>query len=151
LIAALADRQQLAADIADSGSRQHRDDFQAVLDAGDREKLLALLTDLPAELRQLDFIRTAAAAEAPQLPPGLALLLWREFTSSPGPALPGRPPPRTLMAPRPSASRFSMVWKKVFHAMEKLPERFPCHGKIRLKFSTPWKTFFHSMENRSAA
>jgi hypothetical protein len=79
LIAALARRQQLAAQAADRQFQARRDDFQAVLDSGDREKLLALLTDLPAELRQLDFIRTAAAAEAPGLPPELALLLWREY------------------------------------------------------------------------
>jgi hypothetical protein len=30
--------------------------------------------------------------------------------------------------------------------MEKIPESFPYHGKIRRKFSIPWKTFFHTME-----
>jgi chorismate mutase len=78
LAAALAARQQLAADIADEKDRLHPDDFRNVFDSGDRDRLLALLTDLPAELRLLDFIRDAAADIAPHLPPGLAPLLWRE-------------------------------------------------------------------------
>ena len=79
LAAALQARQQKAAEIADAKARLRPDDFRAVLETGDRDKLLALLTDLPAELRLLDFIRTQAAELAPDLPPGLAPLLWREY------------------------------------------------------------------------
>jgi beta-mannanase len=39
-----------------------------------------------------------------------------------------------------------MVWKKVFHGMENVPEFFPWHGKIRATFSTAWKKVFHSVE-----
>ena len=51
----------------------------AAADAGDRDRTLELLTDLPAELRLLDFIRTAAGHLAPDLPAGLAPFLWREY------------------------------------------------------------------------
>jgi chorismate mutase len=78
LAAALSARQRLAADIADEKARLRPGDFRNVLDGGDLGRLLALLTDLPAELRLLDFIRDTAAELAPNLPPGLAPLLWRE-------------------------------------------------------------------------
>ena len=79
LIDALLARQRLAQAIADTKAETLPDDFRAAMDAGDRDKLLALLTDLPAEVRLLDFIRSAAAELAPDLPPGLAPLLWREY------------------------------------------------------------------------
>jgi hypothetical protein len=79
LIAALLARQRLAEAIADAKAALRPDDFRAALETGDREKLLALLTDLPAELRLLDFIRESAAELAPHLPNGLAPLLWREY------------------------------------------------------------------------
>ena len=79
LIEALLARRRLAAEIADAKAEASPGDYRAALDAGDRDRLLALLTDLPAELRLLDFVRTSAAELAPQLPPGLAPLLWREF------------------------------------------------------------------------
>jgi hypothetical protein len=34
-----------------------------------------------------------------------------------------------------------MLWKKVFHSMEKSTPLFPCHGKNPGKFSMLWKTF----------
>jgi hypothetical protein len=49
------------------------------------------------------------------------------------------PPPAPAIFPH-CGKLFSMLWKKLrgfFHAMEKIPERFPCHGKL----------FFHTMEN----
>ena len=79
LIRALRARQQLARQIADAKTDTRPDDFRAAIETGDRDKLLALLTDLPAELRLLDFVRAAAAEFAPHLPPGLAPLLWREY------------------------------------------------------------------------
>jgi hypothetical protein len=47
-------------------------------------------------------------------------------------------------------SEFSMVWKKVFHAVEKIRKSFPCYGKTAQYFSILWKTFFHSVENSRA-
>lgn len=50
-----------------------------------------------------------------------------------------------------------MAWKngpKNFHAMEKLPEKFPFYGKIFGKISIAWKNFqkkFHAMEKFGAA
>lgn len=79
LASALADRQRLAAEIADEKMRRQPNAFHAVFDAGDRDRLLALLTDLPAELRLLETIRATAAELAPHLPPGIAPLLWREY------------------------------------------------------------------------
>ena len=79
LISALAARQQLACEIADAKAGALPGDFRAAADAGDRDRTLELLTDLPAELRLLDFIRTAAAGLAPDLPAGLAPFLWREY------------------------------------------------------------------------
>lgn len=79
LVAALLMRQQIACEIADAKFDLARDDAIAAMDAGDRERLLALLTDLPAELRLLDFIRESAAELAPNLPTDLAPLLWREY------------------------------------------------------------------------
>ncbi len=72
-------RQRLAEAIADAKAALRPDDFRAALETGDREKLLALLTDLPAELDRLESIRSAAAELAPELPAGLAPLLWREY------------------------------------------------------------------------
>jgi chorismate mutase len=79
LVAALLARQRLGQQIADAKAGDRPGDYRAALDAGDRDRLLALLTDLPAELRLLEFIRAAAAELAPNLPPGLAPLLWREY------------------------------------------------------------------------
>jgi hypothetical protein len=47
--------------------------------------------------------------------------------------------------------QFSMVWKKVFHGMEKTGLDFPWHGKNPEPFSTLWKTFFHTMEKVGVA
>jgi beta-mannanase len=44
-----------------------------------------------------------------------------------------------------------MVWKKVFHGMEKTGLDFPWHGKNPEPFSTLWKTFFHTMEKVGVA
>ena len=79
LISALAARQRLACEIADAKAGALPGDFRAAADAGDRDRTLELLTDLPAELRLLDFIRTAAGHLAPDLPAGLAPFLWREY------------------------------------------------------------------------
>ena len=79
LLDVLLARQRLAEAIADAKADLRPDDFRAALETGDREKLLALLTDLPAELSRLDSIRAAAAELAPDLPAGLAPLLWREY------------------------------------------------------------------------
>ena len=78
VVAALVARQRLAAALADETETRFREDVIAALDAGDRERLLALLCDLPAELRELDTIREAAARETPELPPDLVAFLWRE-------------------------------------------------------------------------
>jgi hypothetical protein len=43
-------------------------------------------------------------------------------------------------------SRFSTLWKKVFHAMEKSTPNFPRYGILWPEFSTLWKTSFHGME-----
>ena len=79
LILALLARQRLAEQIADEKARRLCADVRAAADAGDRDRILELLTDLPAELRLLDSIRKTAAEIAPHLPPGLAALLWREY------------------------------------------------------------------------
>lgn len=79
LIQTLLARQRLAAEIADAKAALRPDDFRSALETGDRDKLLALLTDLPAELRLLEFIRAQAPALAPDLPVPLAVLLWREY------------------------------------------------------------------------
>ena len=76
---ALLARQRLAAEIADAKAAALPGDFRAALDSGDRDRLLDLLTDLPAELRLLDTLQKTAATLAPQHPPGLAALLWREY------------------------------------------------------------------------
>jgi hypothetical protein len=40
-----------------------------------------------------------------------------------------------------------MLWKKVFHTMEKI-HGFPAGpGKPFADFSTPWKKVFHTVEN----
>jgi chorismate mutase len=79
LTAALQARQRLALQIAEAKAEVNPADSRAAIETGDRDKLLALLTDLPAELRLLDFIRAAAAELAPNLPTGLAPLLWCEY------------------------------------------------------------------------
>ena len=78
LIDALLARQRLAAEIADAKAAALPGDFRAAMDGGDRDRLLDLLTDLPAELRRLDALRKTAADLAPHLPSGLAAFLWRE-------------------------------------------------------------------------
>ncbi len=78
LVAALVARQRLAAALAEDVENRFRGDVVAAMDAGDRDRLLALLCDLPAELRELDAIREAAARETPELSPDLAAFLWRE-------------------------------------------------------------------------
>ena len=42
---------------------------------------------------------------------------------------------------------FSMVWKKVFHGVEKMGVSFPRCGKKWSEFSTVWKIYFHGVEN----
>ncbi len=79
LVEALRARQRLAGPIADAKFDLVRAEAQAALEIGDREKMAGLLADLPAELRLIDFIRSAAAELAPNLPGGLAPLLWREY------------------------------------------------------------------------
>lgn len=97
LIRALLGRQRLAREIADAQAALRPDDFRAAMEAGGRrgspglgdgraaldagglDRLLALLTDLPGELRTLDFVRADAAESAPALPGDLASLLWREL------------------------------------------------------------------------
>ena len=79
LVAALRARQELAAEIADAKCRQFGAGVHETLALGDRKRLLDLITDIAAELRVLDFIRTAAAEIAPELPRDLPLFLWREY------------------------------------------------------------------------
>lgn len=79
LVAALLARQSLANQIAEAKYELVRADARDAMATGDRDKLIALLTDLPAELRLLDFVRAVAAEVAPDLPAGLAPLLWREY------------------------------------------------------------------------
>ena len=76
LVDALAARRQLACAAADAAA--DGDDVRAALDAGDRDRLAALLTDLPGELERLATLPADAATEAPALAPGLAAGLWRE-------------------------------------------------------------------------
>ncbi|HAL92404.1 MAG TPA: hypothetical protein DCM68_05200 [Verrucomicrobia bacterium] len=79
LIDALLARQQLANQIADAKFDLVRADAREALATGDREKMVALLTDLSAELRLIDFIRAMAAEIATNLPGDLAPFLWREY------------------------------------------------------------------------
>lgn len=79
LLDALSACRQLAGLIADARFDVVRADAQAALEIGDRERMAALLTDLPAELKRLEFIRHAAVEFAPNLPGDLAPLLWREY------------------------------------------------------------------------
>ena len=44
-----------------------------------QQRGVEFITDLPAELRLLDFIRAQAPDLAPGLPADLAVLLWREY------------------------------------------------------------------------
>jgi hypothetical protein len=39
-----------------------------------------------------------------------------------------------------------MLWKKVFHGVEKVQAGFPCCGKNAREFSIVWKKVFHTME-----
>ena len=41
--------------------------------------------------------------------------------------------------------KFSMVWKKVFHSVEKSKKTFPWRGKNSPPFSTPWKIQTHHL------
>ena len=79
LIAGLLARQHLARDIAEAKAEIAAADCRPALETGDRERLLDLLTDLPAELHRLDDIRRTAPETAPALTPDLAALLWREY------------------------------------------------------------------------
>ena len=79
LISALVARRQLACETADAKAAVHPEDFRAVLAVGDRDQLALLLSDLAAELRALEYIRTVAPQAAPDLDPDLALFLWREY------------------------------------------------------------------------
>ena len=76
---ALLARQNLAVHIAEAKADLCPVDVRAAMETGDRDKLLALLTDLPAELRLLEYIRRTAAEIAPNMPVNIAPLLWREY------------------------------------------------------------------------
>ncbi|MDR0993299.1 MAG: hypothetical protein LBN38_01850 [Verrucomicrobiota bacterium] len=75
---ALRQRQQLAVAIAEQKAAAHPHDVRAALEKADRDTLLSLLTDLPAELQVLEHIRKAAERTASSLSPALAAFLWRE-------------------------------------------------------------------------
>ncbi len=79
LIEGLLARQRLGMEIADTKADANPDDYRAAMESGDRDRLLSLLTDLPTEVRLLETIRETVAEAAPSLPPGLAVLLWREY------------------------------------------------------------------------
>ena len=79
LVAALAACGKRAGETADAKAGLHPGDFHAALAVGDREQLALLLVDLAGELDRLDFIRNTAPEAAPDLPPGLAPCLWREY------------------------------------------------------------------------
>ena len=79
LLEALLARQRLAGQIAEAKFDRIGAEARAALETGDREKMAALLADLPAELHRIDFIRKTAAELVPHLPGDLAPFLWREY------------------------------------------------------------------------
>ncbi len=75
----LHERQQLSVSIIEAKCRLFPDDYHALIAIADRDTLLALLTDLPAELQTIQRIGRAAAAQCPGWPEGAAAFLWSEY------------------------------------------------------------------------
>lgn len=79
LCRALTAYQQWMCAEAEAKAARQPADFQAALAAGDRGHIAVLLTDLAADLRLLDHLRTVTPDIAPALPADVALFLWREY------------------------------------------------------------------------
>ena len=79
LIDGLFARQQLGVEVAEFKTASRPDDYRAAIEVANRDVILSLLTDLPTEVRLLEHIRKIAETDAPNLPEGLAPLLWREY------------------------------------------------------------------------
>lgn len=69
-------RADVACMIADAKAALHPDDYRDALSPADPDRLLTLLTDLPAELRVLRRVADHARARYPDLPPTLVEHLW---------------------------------------------------------------------------
>jgi len=79
LMNSLLSRQRLGVEIAEIKVILRPDDYRAAIEVANRDVILSLLTDLPAEVRLLEHIQKTSEAMAPNLPEGLAPLLWREY------------------------------------------------------------------------
>lgn len=79
LVSALLASQHLAREMAEAKFNLLREDVCAAMESDDRDRLLGLLTDLPADVRRLDQVRTDAINTTPGLAPDMAGLLWREY------------------------------------------------------------------------
>jgi len=75
----LLSRQRLGVKIVETKVALRPDDYRAAIEVANRDVILSLLTDLPTEVRLLEHIQKTAEEHAPNLPEGLAPLLWREY------------------------------------------------------------------------
>lgn len=77
LFSALHARADVATMIADAKRTLHPADYASALAPPDPDRLMALLTDAPAEERVLRRVADHARAHCPTLPPALVDHLWR--------------------------------------------------------------------------